>query len=110
MGKMNVIQLHIFLYLLPCEYFNEVDIYDIDDEAFEDYRFINGQVSVEVKLLFVDVMRFFGINRPRHQERKYINKYKKQRITFLRFNNKSLSHVRSRLYFDKPTVPFISSS
>jgi len=49
-----------FLYLLPCEYFNEIGIYDMDDEAFEVYRFINDQVSVEEKLLFVDVMRFFG--------------------------------------------------
>ncbi len=30
------------------------------DEAFEAYWFINDQVSVEGKLLFVDVMRFFG--------------------------------------------------
>jgi len=49
-----------FLYLLPCEYYNEIGIYDMDDEAYEDYRFINGQASVEEKLLFVDVMRFFG--------------------------------------------------
>ena len=34
--------------------------YYIDDEPFEEYQFIHGQVSVEDKLLFVDAMRFFG--------------------------------------------------
>jgi hypothetical protein len=49
-----------FLYLFPCEYYNETDMYSMDDEAFEIYRVINDQVSVEEKLLFIDVMRFFG--------------------------------------------------
>jgi len=49
-----------FLYLLPCEYYDEIDMDNMNDEPFEKYRFINDRVSVEDKLLFVDVMRFFG--------------------------------------------------
>jgi hypothetical protein len=37
-----------------------MDMYDMDHGSFENYRFIDDQVSVEDKILFVDVMRFFG--------------------------------------------------
>jgi hypothetical protein len=53
-----------FLYLSPCEDQHTYDgreEYDIDDFiSFQSYQLIHGQASVEEKLLFVDVMRFFG--------------------------------------------------
>jgi hypothetical protein len=49
-----------FLYIIPCQHYNEIELHDMDDEPFEEYRFIVDQISVEEKFLFVDVMRFFG--------------------------------------------------
>jgi len=56
-------RISFFLYLSPYEYhanFENNDADDMDSVSYQSYRFINGQVSVEEKLLFVDVMRFFG--------------------------------------------------
>jgi hypothetical protein len=58
--------IYFFLYLSPCEdrcTFDTNIINDMDFSeflSFQSYKLINGQASVEEKLLFVDVMRFFG--------------------------------------------------
>jgi hypothetical protein len=49
-----------FLYLSPCEYQDKIESDHMDGIPYQVYSFINGQVSVEQKLLFVDAMRFFG--------------------------------------------------
>jgi hypothetical protein len=49
-----------FLYIVPCEYYNEINLSNMDEDAFEDYRIVNDQISLQEKFLFVDMMRFFG--------------------------------------------------
>lgn len=52
-----------FLHLSPYEHhetFENDGTDDMESGSYQSYRFINSQVSVEEKLLFVDVMRFFG--------------------------------------------------
>ncbi|CAF1075192.1 unnamed protein product [Rotaria sordida] len=63
-----------FLYLLPCAYHEESNREDLDDMDCGPYhtcRLID-QVSVEDKLLFVDVMRFFGGFQSKHEQPKLI--------------------------------------
>jgi len=64
-----------FLYLTPCQYDNQFktgDDIDVEDYPFQTYQFINGQVSVGVKLLFIDVMRFFGGFKTEHDQPEHI--------------------------------------
>jgi hypothetical protein len=51
------------LYLSPCELYERTETYDsddTDDDSYQSHEFMNVQVSVEEKLLFVDAMRFLG--------------------------------------------------
>ncbi len=51
------------IYLAPGEYneiINNNDMTDPDSKVYQSHKFINSQVSVEDKLLFVDFMRTFG--------------------------------------------------
>jgi hypothetical protein len=63
--------LFYFMYLAPCEYDKWID-YDITDDmdsiAYQSHRAINSQVSVEDKLLFVDIMRIFGGFHSEHEQ------------------------------------------
>ncbi|CAF1389052.1 unnamed protein product [Rotaria sordida] len=75
---------HFFLYLSPAEYFDENSTTEEDDmdgsASCQTYQFLNGQISVEDKLLFVDVMRFFGAFRINHDQPELIF-YHRQEIT-----------------------------
>jgi hypothetical protein len=60
-----------FLHLSPCEYNRTSCTDDTDDMEsipYQSHRFINGQASVEEKLLFVDIMRFFGAFHSEHEQ------------------------------------------
>jgi hypothetical protein len=59
------------MYLSPCEYdatMDNDDMYDMDSIVYQSHQFINSQVSVEDKLLFVDVMRVFGGFHSEHEQ------------------------------------------
>ncbi|CAF1106915.1 unnamed protein product [Rotaria sp. Silwood1] len=75
---------HFFLYLSPAEYFDEKSTTEEDDMdgsvSCQTYQFLKGQISVEDKLLFVDVMRFFGAFRINHDQPELIM-YHRQEIT-----------------------------
>jgi len=74
-------RISFFLYLSPCEEGHSLDtkiIYDIDFPDYisnQSYRLINGQASVEEKLLFVDVMRYFGGFEIDHEQAQLISYY-----------------------------------
>ena len=59
-----------FLYLLPCVFHKESNMEDFDDMDCGPYQACQwiDQVSVEDKLLFVDVMRFFGGFQTQHEQ------------------------------------------
>jgi len=63
---------HFFLYLSPAEHFDENSTTEEDDMdgsvSCQTYQFLKGQISVEDKLLFVDVMRFFGGFHSKHEQ------------------------------------------
>ena len=64
----------VFLYLSPTAFEKKSGQKDLDDEdcgPYQTCQMIN-QVSVEDKLLFVDVMRFFGGFETEHEEPKVI--------------------------------------
>jgi hypothetical protein len=58
-----------FLYLSPCVYHEQSNMKDFDDDMgpYQGCRLID-QVSVEDKLLFVDIMRFFGGFRTKQEQ------------------------------------------
>lgn len=59
-----------FLYILSCEYDDEVETYNTEVESIEIYRCIDNQVTIENKLLFVDILRFFdGFHTEQEQPR-----------------------------------------
>ncbi|CAF4293157.1 unnamed protein product [Rotaria sp. Silwood2] len=63
-----------FLYLLPCAYHKQSNMEDLDDMDCGPYQTCQliDKVSVEDKLLFVDVMRFFGGFQTKHEQPKLI--------------------------------------
>jgi hypothetical protein len=75
---------HFFLYLSPAEHFDENSTTEEDDMdgsvSCQTYQFLKGQISVEDKLLFVDVMRFFGAFRINHDQPELIF-YHRQEVT-----------------------------
>ncbi|CAF0761243.1 unnamed protein product [Adineta steineri] len=57
-----------FLYLTPVQHSLDIDEYTIEEGPFDEYKLLNGQISVEDKLLFIDAMRFFGGFRTKYRQ------------------------------------------
>jgi hypothetical protein len=57
-----------FLYLSPAQYSAEIDEDSIEEGPFDEYKLLNGQISIEDKLLFVDAIRFFGGFRVKYRQ------------------------------------------